>query len=191
MVRSTAIPLLILTGMTLTPTEVGAASTTYYVVNYPALQNGYDVTGTITMNGTTGTLLPGTDITSWDINITKGGTAVATFNPSDSVNNTTVFDATLTTISVATIPDSVAFIKSGLSGEIIWTNRNPQPIPPTYAASSAPTLLWSAQLPTIGSPVATVPEPSSAVLASIGAVVAFLAYGWSRHRRVQHRREAD
>jgi hypothetical protein len=35
-----------------------------------------------------------------------------------------------------------------------------------------------------------VPEPSSVVLASIGAVGAFLAYGWSRHRRQQRRMAA-
>ena len=70
MVRSTAIPLLILAAISQTPPEVGAASITYDVVNYPTLQNGYTVSGTITTNGATGTSLPGSDITSWDAHTT-------------------------------------------------------------------------------------------------------------------------
>jgi hypothetical protein len=49
------------------------------------------------------------------------------------------------------------------------------------------TFIWNSPLPTPDSPIATVAEPSSAVLASIGAVAAFLAYGWSRRRRAQRR----
>jgi hypothetical protein len=64
MVRSTAIQLLILTGMALTSTEVGAGPIMYSVVNYPRFQNGYTVSGTITTNGATGFHLPGSDITS-------------------------------------------------------------------------------------------------------------------------------
>jgi hypothetical protein len=40
-----------------------------------------------------------------------------------------------------------------------------------------------------GATISSVPEPSSAVLAAIGAV-AILAYGWSRHRREQRRQAA-
>jgi len=52
-VRSTALSLLILVAISLIPTEVGADSITYNVVNYPALQNGFTVSGTITTNGAT------------------------------------------------------------------------------------------------------------------------------------------
>jgi hypothetical protein len=44
--------------------------------------------------------------------------------------------------------------------------------------------------PTVTATLSAVPEPSSAVLASIGALATGLAYGWSRHPRVQHRLQA-
>ena len=69
--RSTALPLLILVAISLIPTEVGADSITYNVVNYPALQNGYTVSGTITTNGAIGTALPSTDIMSWETRTQK------------------------------------------------------------------------------------------------------------------------
>jgi hypothetical protein len=42
---------------------------------------------------------------------------------------------------------------------------------------------------TVALPSAAVPEPSTAIMAAFGAV-AFLAYGWSRHRRAQRRQAA-
>jgi hypothetical protein len=190
MVRSTAIPLLILAGMALTQTEVGAASITYSIVNYPTLQNGYTVSGTITTNGDTGTTLPGTDITSWDISITKGTTTVVTLTPTDSFNLSNAFDATTTSITVATPFDTVEFVGPASLHEIdlSWTGL-PGGGAVSYMAEdlSNNTNLWNASLFPVNSPIATVPEPSSAVLASIGAVAAFLAYGWSRHRRAQRR----
>jgi hypothetical protein len=42
---------------------------------------------------------------------------------------------------------------------------------------------------TLVNQAATVPEPSTALVAALGAV-AFLAYGWSRHRRAQRRQAA-
>jgi hypothetical protein len=185
MVRSTAIPLLILAGMALTPTEVSAASITYNIVNYPTLQNGFTVSGTITTNGATGTLLPARDITSWDITIS--GITGITFTPEDSVNFSSSFDATPTTLDVATLSDKISF--QSLSGAgISWDHAALQSV--NYQAQLQLAVLWSANLPSTDSPIATVPEPSSAVLASIGAVAAFLAYGWSRHRRAQRRQAA-
>jgi hypothetical protein len=187
--RSSAIPLLILAGTALTPTEVGAASITYNVLNYPTLQNGYTVTGTITTDGSTGMELPGTDITSWDIVISKGTTTIGTLNPSDTFNETTTFDATPMSLSVGSLTDWVQFSDDS-TNFIEWLN-NPPPPGSFFAGFLNSTVIWTNSLPTLDSPIATVPEPSSAVLASIGAVVAFLAYGWSRHRREQHRLEAD
>jgi hypothetical protein len=194
MVRSTAISLLILAGMALTPTEISAASITYSIVNYPTLQNGYTVTGTITTNGATGTALPGTDITSWNITISLGSTAVATLTPSDSTNFTFGFDATSTTITAATFPsDDIIFRNEAIITGIEW-NIITSPSTTQYNGVVNETFIWNTPLPTPDSPIATViatvPEPSSALLASIGAVAAFLAYGWSRHRRAQRRQAA-
>jgi hypothetical protein len=192
-VRSTALPLLILAGISLIPTEVGAGSITYNVMNYPTIQDGYTVSGTITTNATTGTSLPGTDISSFDITITMGSTTVAEFTPANSPLALGTFDATPTTLSVGTNPDNLVFE----SHTAIFGWLNLSNISTLYTASLQTfpiTTLWAGNLPSIDSPIATtatVPEPPSAVLASIGAVVVFLAYGWSRHRRVQHRLEAD
>jgi hypothetical protein len=193
MARSTAISFLILAGMALIPTEISAASITYGIVNYPTLQNGYTVTGTITTNGATGTALPGTDITSWDITISLGSTTVATLTPSDSTNFTIGFDATPTTITAATFPfDDIIFRNEATITGIEW-NIITSPSTTQYNGVVNETFIWNTPLPTPDSPiatVATVPEPSSAVLASIGAVAAFLAYGRSRHRRAQRRQAA-
>jgi hypothetical protein len=187
MVRSTAIPLLILAGMTLTPTEVGAGSITYNVVDYPTLQNGYTVSGTITTNGATGAALPGTDITAWDITITMGSTTIFTLTPSNSINFTSTFDATTTAITAATLSDRILFAQTAGVPFIQYENAEATI---EYLAETLGQTLWiNFTLPS-ASPVAAVPEPSSAVLASIGAIVAVLAYGWSRHRRVQRRQAA-
>jgi hypothetical protein len=88
--------------------------------------------------------------------------------------------------TVATIPDEISFaLKTTPTSFIAWSS-NPAP-PPSYLAALNNNTLWASFLPSIDSPIATIPEPSSAVLASIGAVVALLAYGWSRHRREQRR----
>jgi hypothetical protein len=188
MVRSTAIPLLILAGMALTPTEVGAASITYSIVNYPKLQNGYTVTGTITTNGTTGTQLPTTDITSWDITISLGTIQVVHFTPTNFIIPDSTFDATTTTIMVAS-PATDIRITNFPNGNVnlAWANTGSTI---RYGANLVANVLWSSNNLPSTTPIATVPEPSSAVLASIGAVVAFLAYGWSRHRRAQRRQAA-
>jgi hypothetical protein len=186
-VRSAAVPLLILVAIALIPTEVGAGSITYNVVNYPDLQNGYTVSGTITTNGATGTFLPGTDITSWDISITKGTTTVVTLTPTDSFNISNAFDATTTSITAATPFDVVEFVATSLPEiDLSWTGL-PGGGAVSYMAEDHTnnTNLWNSSLFPANSPIATVPEPSSAVLASVGAVAAFLAYGSSRHRRAQ------
>ena len=188
MVRYTAVPLLILARMALTPTEISAASITYSIVNYPTLQNGYTVSGTITTNGATGTFLPGTDITSWDISITKGTTTVVTLTPTESFNLSNAFDATTTSITVATPFDTVEFVSVSLPEiDLSWTGLPTGPTIYMAIDHSTNTALWNSSLFIDNSFIATVPEPSSAVLASIGAVAAFLAYRWSRHRRAQRR----
>jgi hypothetical protein len=57
----------------------------------------------------------------------------------------------------------------------------------TFTASNAE---YNQVNPTVTATLSAVPEPSSAVLASIGAVVAFVIYGSSRHRREQQRQAA-
>jgi hypothetical protein len=186
-VPSTAILFWILAGMVLPPTEVGAGSITYSVVNYPSVQNGYTVAGTITTNGTTGTFLPGSDITSWDITIEKAGVTVASLTPADSYATGSYFDATTRSITVATVPDVLAFQETAQNTSIAWANIADSI---GYAGSTPTQLLWSATLSPATLTIASVPEPSSVVLALTGAVAAILTYGGSRHRRKQRQHAA-
>jgi hypothetical protein len=180
---------LIVAGMALTQTEVGAGPIIYGIVNYPTLQNGYTVSGTITTNGATGTVLPGIDITSWDISITKGTTTVVTLTPTDSFNLSNAFDATTTSITAATPFDLVEFVANGNPEiDLSWTGLGGAV---SYMAEdhSNNTNLWNASLIPGNSPIATAPEPSSAVLAVIGAVTA-IAIVMVGKRRAQRRQAA-
>ncbi len=175
--------------MVLPPTEVAAGSITYFVLNYPSVQNGYTVTGTITTNGTTGTFLPGSDITSWDITIEKAGVTVVSLTPADSYALYSYFDATASSITVATVPDVLFFQETAQITGIAWAN-----IADTigYAGTTPTQQLWSTTLSPATLPIAIagVPEPSSAVLALTGAVAAILTFGRSRQRGEQRRHAA-
>jgi hypothetical protein len=192
MLRSTSIPLLILAGLALTPPEVGAGPITYSIVDYSSITNPYTVSGSITTNGATGTNLPISDITGYDILVQSSTTHYEIKTQTSFILGT--FDATATSLTVATGMDEIAITDGTSAVNLTWRN-----LPATISylgikgTSTGDQELWFGDLPTLQSPVATVsavPEPSSAALASIGAVVAFLAYGWSRHRRAQRRLEA-
>jgi hypothetical protein len=66
------------------------ASIVYNVVDYPALQNGYTVSGTITTNGSIGTHLPAMDITAWNITVSKMGVTQFTVTSANSINESTI-----------------------------------------------------------------------------------------------------
>ncbi len=189
-VRSTAIPLLILAAISLIPTEVGAGSITYNVVNYPADQGGYTVSGTITTNGATGTELPRTDITSWDIIITTPSNTTVTINTTTTTNQSTTFDATPTEITVATDSDSIQFLNSAASLGIEWDGNTtvPPQIGLEYIGVVQPGGPAWVDYINISTVIATavVPEPTSSVLAVIGAG-SVVACGLVRRRRAQRR----
>ena len=50
-----------------------AGAVVYNIVNYPGLENGWTVSGTITTDGTIGTL-SASDITAWSWSLTDGAT---------------------------------------------------------------------------------------------------------------------
>jgi hypothetical protein len=184
MVRPTTIPLLILAAITLTPSGVRAGAITYNIVNYPDSGRGSMVSGTITTNGTTGTNLPGADITSWDITVTAPFITVP-YTPSNTlVDPTTSFDATSTDITTGRASATI-YIHDKLnpSGLISWTFINNAVY---YNAGGQGHVLWGGILPSLDSPVATVPEPSTSVLAGIGAGTV-VACGLVRHRRAKRR----
>jgi hypothetical protein len=161
----------------------------YNVVNYPALQNGYTVSGTITTNGATGTQLPSTDITSWNITITNG-TNSAAITSSNTTNFGQSFDATPVVISVASLHDAISFQTTTTpTNTLIWANLNTGA--GEYSSEINSNIAWLLVGPFEPSnPVAqTVPEPSSAVLALIGAGTV-VACGLVRQCRAKRRQTA-
>ena len=74
---------------------------TYNLVNYPLLQDGATLTGTITTDGTTGGNLPGSIIQSWQLTVTGGGSP---FSMSSSDPNASALgyelNVTPTTLSI-------------------------------------------------------------------------------------------
>jgi hypothetical protein len=182
---------LILAAISQTPTGVSAASITYGVVNYPDLQNGYTVSGTITTNGATGTGLPGTDITSWDISISLGNTTITTINTTNSTNGTGLFTATPTEIGAEFGPllrvEEILFFTPSPTSSIEWLS-NADLTPALYTGTSNNQTLWNSPAPQSATDiiVAVIPEPSSAVLAVIGAV-GVVACGLVYRRQAQPR----
>jgi hypothetical protein len=171
---------------------VARAGIIYKVVDYPNQQNGYSVSGTITTDGTTGTLLPPSVIQSWDITISLSGVPQFMFTPANStVSNafTTTFDATPTQITIDTLPDHLTFYTpdsgSGYSF-ITWINQGGYG---QYSASiNANTTwfsdAWSLQAPIADVPFAAAPEPTSLGLLGIGSLT-LLGYCWRRRQNVK------
>ncbi len=171
MVLTTTITLLILAGIGLGTPEATAGSVVYTMDNYPALQDGYQLTGTIT--ATDGS------ISGWDITIAGVNES---FTPANSSFGGTLIISS-TQITVTSWVDLYAtFVDYYISG-ISWS--------PQYSSYSAeisppPTLLWNTTIPDAPFGIATVPEPSSGVLAVLGGVTG-LTYGWFWCRRGRHR----
>ncbi len=154
--RSLVILLLANAALAYRPIECAAGSITYDIVNYPSLQNGHTVSGTITTNGTTGSDLSYQNITSWNITIQS----VYTFTPSDSFvfGTFNATDQTLTTGGTLELSQS-AFRPT----EINWSSA----LNFYNALNPYPQSLWSSSW-TTSDVIATVPEPSTAILAGIG-----------------------
>jgi hypothetical protein len=89
-----------------TASNAWAGPITYDWVDYPPLENGYTVSGTITTDGNTGTLAA-SDITSWTLQISQGPTTI------DSLNSST--------------PNVLFqnFYNIGANSNSIWVNTGP------------------------------------------------------------------
>jgi hypothetical protein len=163
----------------------------YNIVDYSNITSPYTVTGTITTNGATGVSLPGTDITAWDITVSSGSGTLFEFTPSTSLVFAN-FDATLQSITVGTFPDAVDFRSNNSVFFMEWEHDFGADSS-NFSGTQNGLSLWAGGLPTADSPVATasaVPEPSSALIAGIGAG-ALIACVLVRKRREQRRPAAD
>ena len=203
MQKTTLRAMTLFTLLTLPPTVL-AGSMTYDIVNYPADQNGWTLSGTITTDGKTGVLAP-SDILSWTWTITGGQLDEVGPIPPIIVNSTDVSAGTNPSNLEAT-PSQILLLPGGvlsMSAEVeivgaesitsLTYNRGQQP--PFYDAEiellgtiHQPPPLWFTDNPTVGGTdpwlVASVPEPSSLYLLGFGAVcVSLYVMGHKRRER--------
>ena len=185
--------ILILAGFALAPGKA-RADITYTIVDYPADENGYTVSGTITTDGSTGTETSGGFIESWSVSITKNGTTIADFASTQSGFVSVSGDLVVTSTSIDLAPAPPSGLGGGylqLTGQnnysIDWSDDGFVTGHPLYSAGSIspPTYYWNssgAAAPTeIATATAVVPEPSTAAVAVLGAASG-LAYGLVRKR---------
>jgi hypothetical protein len=185
------VTLLMLTGIAIAP-RAARADRVYDIVNYPSLQSGDTVSGTITTDGVTGTDLPVTNffgpshIIDWNVTLSDSNGPIVSFTRSDSDFSGTTFSATPTELIINPADyDSLSFqILLGINPNFVsfgWYGEGSF-VDYSYGTFFGPYWATGVSGPFI---VATaVPEPSTGLLAGIGAV-ALVVSGWSRHRRAR------
>ena len=156
-------------------------------MNYPSLQNGYTISGTVTTDGNTGTISDG-DVTSWSIAISLSGVNQYTFTPDNSYLNANLMATTSELSAPATASDDYLAISNDYNQALLSWNTAVQ----HYLFYTGSYYLWVAGWPpqsNSGGVLAAVPEPSSAVLAVIGAAT-LLACGLARQSWAKRRQTA-
>lgn len=112
-----------------------AGSITYNFVNYPSVQSGYTVNGSITTDGKIGAITT-SDITAWSYTLSNGGTTYGTVTNATDQSGVSMqgeVDASATQITIST-PPSVTFdanfgnpnqneLQFAVNGGV-WTNNN-------------------------------------------------------------------
>lgn len=182
MTRTTALALLVLTGMVSTTGTVNADIT--YKVEEPF--SGGVGFGTITTDGHLGTL-NASDILNWSIaieNVEISGNGASIATGVSATTSELELDLTNTSSELKLSQDANHYAD--------WTagaiTTGPEPYHLNFvgmADSQAMSNFSTNQEDSVGQiGVSAVPEPSTAIVAVFGAV-AVIAYGWSRHRRAQ------
>ena len=174
--------------------QASAGSITYNILDMPANQSGFTVSGTITTDGVIGNLA-NSDITAWSVTISQGANT-ETFTSSGGGPIVNILNNLVATPSEIYLPpaDNVAIANDFelLSvpsipmpieiDQIRWVN-SPQPI---YMAqvNFASALAWNTSPPVAGTnwviATAAVPEPSTLAL---GGIAAFAGLGVRARRR--------
>jgi hypothetical protein len=190
-------PLLILAGMVLLQQEA-RATTTYAIIDYPAFQNGFTIEGSITTDGTLGTLTNTDFIQSWNITILKNDVVQETYGGGAGATGGASLGGDLLVTSKSISLDFTNGTNFTLKSPINISETEWQAItvtPPAspfavYSSSGTSQLFWAGDVGSGIVQIATVvPEPTSALLAGIG-VGSVMTYVLVRKRRVRQRQTA-
>jgi hypothetical protein len=168
------------------------AGSTYNIQNYPALQNGWTLSGTITTDGAIG-FIQASDITSWAWTVTSGGDTF-TFKSTDPQAGLLLPSDTLRANSedlLLTLPSGFEFLTE--AAELAYVSRG-TPLTITSAAVLLPLpfdVLWNTEISTppgldawaiASRSTSAVPEPCTLYLLGFGAAFGSL-YVVGRKRR--------
>jgi hypothetical protein len=159
----------------------------YDITNYASEQDGYTVSGTITIKHN-GNALTETDLAGWSIMLTDSvGTTIWTMTNSDSTASLhTQFNATNQEITAPSNTFGMIFTSLENLAEISWLSSG------GYSGyDPSGTTLWSSAWdpPEVIATAFSVPEPSTGGLAAVAAVT-LITCTWSGHRREQRRQAA-
>jgi hypothetical protein len=168
------------------------ASITYNIQNYPSLQNGLTLSGTITTDGTIG-VINTPNIRAWSFTISgPDGTTENSTKPGATVTAYNV-TATSSQLLMAVLPNGgsseLLFRDSTNLSEMTYTRTLPSFGSDVYNATGNVFVLWSDSPPSSqlgGDPwivAQTVPEPGSLTLALLGTACPALV-AWTRRHRV-------
>ena len=175
-------------------------SITYNIQNYPAFQNGYKLSGTITTDGHIG-VLGANDITAWAFTV-SGGPKAFSLNSSQLISSASVVNlvASASALSLADPGPAtqnyleLSYYNGNTLSLIIWNEGEGGAgagQPNGYLAQSFGTNVWSTNPSDTalgGAPwliaTATVPEPGSLTLALLGSACLAVVQWARRCRRV-------
>ncbi len=169
-----------------------AGTITYDLTQTTSLQDGWTVTGTVTTNGATGTLVSG-DVESWGFTLFNGKTSYAASSTDEG--SSTVLNGVMASATGITLPDTAD--SEDLANELLLQagstfieyNRQDGPTAEIYKGAGAANLLWDADnAANIGgtdpwtlATAESVPEPSSIVLLGV-ASIGIIGLVWRRRR---------
>ncbi len=180
--------------MSLLVPAVTRADLIYNIQNYPSDQSGHTLSGTITTDGTIGTLTAG-NIVSWVV--TFDGTESFRSTDSGAITGVQSLDATSTSLTLSNLNfGSVLNLGVSISGveadELFWRNSflSSQLL---YLAKYNSAQLWSTTTPSLGgrepwliAVPPTIPEPSSLAIAG-SAITCGVGFWLKRKRRRQRK----
>ncbi len=185
------------------PTVAEGASISYAIRNYPADQNGANVTGIITTDGTLG-VISSNNILSWTWTISAPGVFDYTLNSTDP-DAAASGGGIVATVTDLTIPfpfvapnqfiDGLSLLSDAIpKSKLLWTRSTVSVGDATQryegviiiGSPKVAYTAWSTDNPAMGGTdpwvIASVPEPSNLTLAGVG-LMCVIGYAVTRSRR--------